>query len=687
MDRVIVYDGQIPDVADILLTNMFVMTDGAFKNQALLGTSTVVAGLACAPTAPASLNVTVGVGSIFQLDPVDATAYGAQGANPNTNIVKQGLLQSPVTLPITPPVTAGQSQVFVVQATLNDTDTGSQVLSFYNSTNPDQPYAGPAGSGASSYTIRKCNCVIALKAGVAATTGSQVTPSADPGYVGLFAVTVANGAASITSANIAQLASAPFFPTLPSVPGNVQGGNWVYAGQDTGTANNYVITFVAGQPIPSAYVAGMGVKFKALNTNTAGSVINVNGLGNVTIKRANGTALAASDITSGQVVELVHDGTAFQMVNYLGTGTVSNTSTVVEIPYVADSGTVNALVGTYSPAITGAQQVAGLFLAIKLANTITGACTINVNGLGVKNVLTGDLQNPPNALFMAGEVLLLVYDGVQYQIVNSTSQIYRKPSSNLTIYVNGTTGSDTLYDGTSATVGSGTAGPLKTISKAILVAWGYAPSQYTITIQVAAGTYVESVQTPQSAGPTVIINGASAASVTVNGGNQVGIGVFGPNTMTVQNVTVQTNGGGNLSSGFAASGGASMTTSNTASNGCGGAVFNAGTGGTLKAGNHTFNGSSTYLYWAVGPGIIGLNGATHTFSTSISVTASVAVLFGGLVATQLTGPPVTYVNAGFVSGAKYDAEFNGTIDADQLGYSFYPGTSAGTLGTGGQYRP
>jgi hypothetical protein len=55
--------------------------------------------------------------------------------------------------------------------------------------------------------------------------------------------TPANGTTQITSGLISQLASAPFFPTLPQVPYQVQQGTYVYAGQDTGAANAYVITF------------------------------------------------------------------------------------------------------------------------------------------------------------------------------------------------------------------------------------------------------------------------------------------------------------------------------------------------------------------------------------------------------------------------------------------------------------
>jgi len=92
------------------------------------------------------------------------------------------------------------------------------VLSYYNSANPAQPFSGPSNSGSSNYTQRLCRCSVALKAGAAASTGTQTTPSPDSGYVGLFAITVANGQTQITSSSIAQLATAPFFPALPAVP-------------------------------------------------------------------------------------------------------------------------------------------------------------------------------------------------------------------------------------------------------------------------------------------------------------------------------------------------------------------------------------------------------------------------------------------------------------------------------------
>lgn len=678
MDRVIVYPGALPQTTDVLNTNKFAMVGQAYQNQAILGTNTVVSGLACTPTSPtADLHVTIDVGTIYQIDPTDTAAYGDLGSD-SKNIMKQGILNTPQQLTITPPGTAGFSQVYLVEAILNDVDAGLLTVSYYNSIPPNTPYAGPANSGTSNFTTRTCPCVISLKAGVPATTGTQVAPSSDAGFVGLYTITVVNGQTQITSSNIVQMVTAPFFPTLPSIPRNVQNGSWVWA-LDTGTANALVIT--PTNPQVTGLVAGMGFRVKVLVTNTGASTITINGssvFGPVAIKRGTGVALAANDMISGSVVELVYDGTNFQMPNYLGAAATSNTNTTVGIPYITDSGAVNAIVATFSPAITSGQQIAGLFVSVKIANTITGACTINVNGLGLKNVFTGDLQNPPTSVYTTGEVLLLCYDGTQYQIVNTSSLTYRKPSANTTIFVNGAIGND-ANDGVSNLTGHA----LATIQGGINKAFGYAPSQFTITVVVEPGTYNEAPSIPSYSGPSLIIDGLVTASVIISSGNNSCIQCSGSNSITVKNLTIQ-NSGSSAFAGFAAGQGATITTSNCASNTIGGPVFYAAPGGNINPGSHTFNGSCQTL-WEAAEGNVQIGGSVvFTFGNSIAVSnASAYSVSGGLISVSASSPP-TFVNPSFVSGAKYLASLNGIIAMQSLGASFFPGTVGGSVNTGGQ---
>jgi hypothetical protein len=677
MDRVIVQPGALPQDVDILYSGKFGLLGQAYQNMAVLGTTTVVAGLAATPTSPtADLHVTVGVGTIYQMDPTDASAYGTLGVD-NTNVMKQGINATPQVLTITPPGTAGFSQVYLVQAILSDIDGGSTVLSYYNSANPAQPFSGPANAGTSNFTTRTCVCTIALKAGSPATTGTQTAPSPDAGYVGLYTVTVTNGQTQITSSNIAQLATAPFFPTLPGVPVGVQLGTWVWGGSDTGAANAYVITC---SPIPSAYKAGMGVRFKATNANSGASTINVNGLGTVAIKRAGGAAVATGDILSGQVVSLVHDGVNFQMENYTGaSGAQTVTNNSVGVPYVVDTGASNALIGTYSPAI--GSYVAGLTIAIKLANTVTGAFTINCNGLGVKNVKLGDITDPLPNIFPTGMVLLLIYDGTQFQVCGFTSNTYRKPTANTTIYVNTAIGND-ANDGVSNTSGHA----LATIQGGVNKAFSYAPSQYTITIVVEPGLYNEAVATPLYAGPAIIIDGLNSANVGVSSGAANCFVVQGPNTMTVKNLTIQNSGGGNWA-GFEASNGATMLTVNTISNSIVGGVFMVSNGASVSPGNHSFAGSSNSLFQAQYGGNIQLSAVTFTIASSISVSIATGLVdSGGSIAISGSSPP-SFVNGASVNGPKYNARNGGIINSGGLGFSVLPGSVGGSVSNNGVYVP
>src|SRR5487761_273044 len=87
MDRGIVYPAAIPLDTDFLGLNRNVMVALAGLLQATLGTGTVADGLACTPTAPASLTVVVGPGSITQLGPLDQNAYGSLAADAADQIV------------------------------------------------------------------------------------------------------------------------------------------------------------------------------------------------------------------------------------------------------------------------------------------------------------------------------------------------------------------------------------------------------------------------------------------------------------------------------------------------------------------------------------------------------------------------------------------------------------------------
>lgn len=79
----------------------------------------------------------------------------------------------------------------------------------------------------------------------------------------------------------------------------------------TGSANAYVLTLT---PAVAAYAAGQRFQFKANFSNTAAATIAVSGLTATAIQKS-GAALVADDIVSGNVVEITHDGTQFQLLS------------------------------------------------------------------------------------------------------------------------------------------------------------------------------------------------------------------------------------------------------------------------------------------------------------------------------------------------------------------------------------
>lgn len=216
MDRQLVFPGQIPLETDLLKTNRSVMIALGKLAGAVFGTATVVNGLACTATSPASMSVQVGPGEIYSLANVDGTAYSSLAADTTHSVVKQGILMDAITLSCPAPSTSGYSVNYLIQAAFQEVDTNSVTLPYYNSSNPTQAYAGPNNSGASQATTRQGALVVQAKAGIAAATGSQTTPAADAGYVGLWVVTVANGASSITSSNISKAPGAPFLSPMDS---------------------------------------------------------------------------------------------------------------------------------------------------------------------------------------------------------------------------------------------------------------------------------------------------------------------------------------------------------------------------------------------------------------------------------------------------------------------------------------
>ena len=218
MDRNIVYPGSIPLDTDILSVNRNTMVAIGFLAQAVLGTNVVCDGLRCSPTNPASLSITIGPGSIIQFGPIDLLAYGSIAADSTDLVVKMGINIGQTAFELAAPASVGQSINYLVQAAFQETDINPVVLPYYNAANPAQSFSGAANSGVAQNTTRTQLVQLLIKPGPPANTGSQNTPVADSGYVGLYQITLSYGQTQITSANVEVIPTAPFIAwKLPSL--------------------------------------------------------------------------------------------------------------------------------------------------------------------------------------------------------------------------------------------------------------------------------------------------------------------------------------------------------------------------------------------------------------------------------------------------------------------------------------
>lgn len=190
---------------------------------------------------------------------------------------------------------------------------------------------------------------------------------------------------------------------------DVQNGSLITLGAVSGSD-----TITATAPFTlSAYATGQGFQFVSAGANTGAVTINIDTLGAKSITKNGSVALGAGDISSGQVVEIVYDGTRFQMVgarSNSGTGTLTvNARSSNTIFGTGDSGSMNQFTNTFTQTFPPAATLtAGWYVSVQ--NIGTGVITFDADGSEVFNTSSG------------GRTTINLYPGEGYQIVcNGTS--------------------------------------------------------------------------------------------------------------------------------------------------------------------------------------------------------------------------------------------------------------------------
>ena len=406
MERPIVYPAEGPADSDMLRGWKAAMVADAWLAQAVIGSATLCSGLGCSPGS--GLTISIAAGAIYSQQATDATSYGSLSADSH-QIVKQGLSLDPVVLSCPAPATSGQSIAYLVQASFSETDTGSAVLQYFNSADPSGPsYSGPSNSGATQYTIRRGVCALTIKAGSPAATGAQTAPSPDTGNVGLYVVTIANGASNVASGNVAVASGAPFI--------------------------SETLTQKISQATADARYAPLGEVARA---EGAESTLAANLAAEVTRAEAaeSAEATARASAISG---EASSRSTADTLIT-----TAAQTNGYIYAP--DSSGAANTVILTLTPAL--AAYVAGMTIKTQIANSNTGPATINVNGKGAKAIQWNGRALIGGEL-LAGKFVTLIYDGTQFQIEGLASISGSNSYGSYRIFADGGVEQDGFVSGT-----------------------------------------------------------------------------------------------------------------------------------------------------------------------------------------------------------------------------------------------
>jgi hypothetical protein len=165
--------------------------------------------------------------------------------------------------------------------------------------------------------------------------------------------------------------------------------------------NGVFLVNTAGQPV----VPGTVISSTAFNALTADLA---NGLTN-TITKDGQTTLTANLPMAGFKITGLGAGTAATdaaRISQIQGGSLS---------FVTVTGT-NALLGSLVPAI--AVYTTGAMYSFIVQNTNTGAVTLNIDSVGVKDVLRNGTDPIQAGDLVAGNIVVVLYDGTAFQLIS-----------------------------------------------------------------------------------------------------------------------------------------------------------------------------------------------------------------------------------------------------------------------------
>jgi hypothetical protein len=349
------------------------------------------------------------------------------------------------------------------------------------------------------------------------------------------------------------------------------------------------------------------------------------------------------------------------------------------------------------PAAGGAPPIGTMCWFQPGTPSVGGGTTFQLNGYAAAPVTLSD-----RSALLQGDVpsgstwCLLFWDGTEWQLLAGSSRLpggLGVLEADANWYVNASTGSDTLYDGTSATVVAGTAhGPFQTIQRAANQTLLFNMNGHNQFIHVADGSYGPAIFYPTNGSGAVNVIGdtATPANCAVTATAEYASAFLQLGGTYLYNgfrLACASNG----SAGFALNGGAAQL-DNLQFGPCGLAHISSSWNGqialdsattfTIEAGAnsqfHILAVASTTIRIPTtpqNPPNLVIQGAV-TFSNAF-IAASTNAL-AEVIYTTITG-------GSNVAGAKYVVNTNANIASFGSGTSYYPGSTGGSTATGGQY--
>ncbi len=261
------------------------------------------------------------------------------------------------------------------------------------------------------------------------TVGSQATTNyvTGPGLISLI---------TDTGAEI-EVVSALDTAVVQTQPGE-QSGSVLYCASSSNSASEFACDLA---PSAVEYTPGMVLHWQPDVTGAGGpSTLNVDGLGAKAVKLPDGaTDPAATDIIAGQLYEVWYDGERFRFMQtaaetggvadpgangvvYRSAGDSSAPATAHEMSspfHCEDTGAGGNYACSLSPAIAAYTTRTVYWFKANSANS--GAATINFNSLGAKTIKKQSSQSLAANDIVAGQIVMLTYDGTNMQMISPTA--------------------------------------------------------------------------------------------------------------------------------------------------------------------------------------------------------------------------------------------------------------------------